>query len=125
MRKVLPSILIALIVLSIGGYICTLAMFQGPIVADISDHVQFDMSKKMITLPWYLSFGNRESAWWYGEDADGNTYTWFYYEMPVIWEDAEMNCIVSWQNKNTKLYLGESKAMECIKADYTYVDWFY
>lgn len=123
MKKALLGVFITLIALVVCGSIYILMMFQGPIVADISERVQYDSDLKEISLPWYLKMGIEEFARWDGVDADGKSYTWFSYELPDLWEDAEMECIVSWSDESTKLYLGEPRAMDCIDEDFDYVEW--
>lgn len=125
MKRVVLALLLASVILIVCGYIYILTLFQGPIVADISDQVQYDSVAKEITLPWYLKFGSTELSQWNrnGIDKDGNSYTWFAYELSDLWEDAEMNCIVSWNDENAKLYVGEPRAMFCIDENYADVEW--
>ena len=123
MKKAFIGVLIALTVLIACSYIYILMMFQGPIVADISDRVRYDSVMKEISLPWYLMLGTEEDVRWDGTDADGNSYTWFSYELSDLWEDAEMNCIVSWNDESAKLYVGEPRAMFYIDEDFQNVEW--
>ena len=123
MKKAIPGILIALIVLLACTYIWILSMFDGPIIADISDQVKYDSVLKEIYLPWYLNLGSEEFARWDGKDADEKAYTWFSYDLSALWEYAEMNCIVSWSDESAKLYVGESRAMFYIDEDFAHVDW--
>lgn len=100
-----------------------MAKFENPIIIDGSKSVILVNDQNDIILPWYCSLGIEKYSQVEGYDRDKNHYTWFIYDLPTIFESSEMHCLVSWSSQKTKIYVGESKAMDIIFKDYKDVQW--
>ena len=123
MKKIVVRLCLGILAVVFIGYIALMAMFEGPIISDVSDQVQLMPGMKTISLPWYMNLGVNGWGVQEGIDAEGNTYSQFIYELPELFESAEMCCLVSWSDNAVKLYVGESRAMEVIDRDFDFVQW--
>lgn len=123
-RKKRPIVILVCILLLVAvGYIVFMAMLEGPIRLDITDHAQINAQDATIVLPWYLKLGIHEWGKNEGMDSNGVHYTCFSYELPSIFESAEMNCVVCWEKGTAIAYIGESRAMDIIDVEYMDVQW--
>ena len=116
-------IVLLLLVIVIIGYIWLMACFEEPISFDASDQIVFRRETCEIELPWYHRIYTEAYGKLSGIDSEGNEYTKFYYDLPDIFESAEMTCVVSWKDETAKMYIGESRAMEIIDVDFPLVNW--
>lgn len=122
MRRII-AIVIAFLAAVFAGYIWLMACFEGPIVRDATDEIAYIHETHDIELPWYHRIYTEAYGKCEGTDALGNAYTAFYYDLPDIFEYAEMNCIVSWSDETARMYIGESRAMEAVDRDYPEINW--
>ena len=122
-KKKLIVILTCILLFVAVSYILFMAMLEGPIKMDITNHTQINAQDATIALPWYLRIGIHEWGKNDGIDADGAHYTCFSYELPEIFESAEMNCVVCWEKETAIAYIGESRAMDIIDVEYMDVQW--
>ena len=123
MKKIIVQPCLGILAIVFIGYIALMAMFEGPIISDVSDQVQLMPATKTISLPWYMNLGVYGWGVQEGIDAEGNTYSQFIYELPELFESTEMRCVVSWVDNTAKLYVGDSRAMDVIDGDFDFVQW--
>ena len=122
MRR-MKTVLIVLLVALFIGYIWLMARFEEPINFDATSQIVFLRETCEIELPWYHRIYAKAYGKLQGSDPDGNGYTKFYYELPAIFESAEMTCVVSWSDETARMYIGESRAMEVVDRDYPEINW--
>lgn len=122
LKKILKIVVVVLVLIYVG-YIALMVEFEGPIRLDLTNRIQLSPTAQTIELPWYCKwiasyYGQRE-----GYDESGNHYTEYYYELPDVFESAELNCIVCWETEEVIAFMGESRGMDVIDREFPSVCW--
>lgn len=122
MKKVL-SILVIVLVVIYAAYIVLMAMFEGPLRIDLTNHVQLSVEDQTITLPWYMCVGTTYYGKIDGIDLEGRKYTRFLYDLPEVFESAELNCTVCWETKQVIAFVGDTRAISANGEAFPEVIW--
>lgn len=122
MKKAL-SISATILIVIFAAYIVLMALFEGPIRIDLTDHVQLSVEDHTLKLPWYMSVGVTYDCQFDGTDMAGQEYTKFIYVLPEAFESSELDCVVCWETSTVIAFIGESRAMHVVECEFPTVDW--
>lgn len=101
-----------------ASYIGLMACLQGGIRVENPSCLTLNPKEKTIDLAWYLD--PLLSHWNTSESGDHSK---FLYELPALLEDSELIVVVSWPDERCILYIGESRGMDVINADFPHILW--
>ena len=121
-RKVLLIVVVMLFVMFLV-YIITMAILQDPIVFDMTTKVCLNPELETIELPWIVRLLKKTEVEYKGTDTLGNKFSCFSYDLPPLFENVELNIIVSWHECRVTLFIGEGKAMDMIEDKFPLVVW--
>lgn len=116
-KFLIPVLLIVFVL-----YIVFMGFVDGGITIDGTGKVQLAQDAKTIVLPPYLRFARLWNTA-DGTDTEGNTYTNFMYELPDLFEDAEMCVVVNWTEGKSSIHICESRGMESMLDGHAGVVW--
>lgn len=116
--KKITFVILCVSILLFGGYIALMTAFEGPIRIENPAFVSLNTDERSIDLPWYLNIGIEHD---FTMTADGHSY--FCYTLPDLFESAEMSIVAAWEEPSCIMYIGDSRAMEIIDADFPDIIW--
>lgn len=114
----MKKIVAAIFILLFCGYIALMTAFEGPIRVENPECIVLNAQEETIELPWYLrAVAEHEFT------MEAGHLSRFSYALPDVFESAEMHVVVSWADSTCVLYIGDSRAMEIIDADFPNIIW--
>jgi len=117
MKKITLAIL-CMTILLFCGYIALMAAFEGPIRIENPEFITLNVEDRTVDMPWYLNAIADHDCTFVSEG-----HSRFCYSLPDIFESAEMHIVAAWEEPSCVAYIGDTRAMEVIDADFPHIIW--